>query len=248
MKRFYIEHIKIENNSVRIPGAEARHILKVLRLKKNDGIQLFDKNGNMYSGVIKDYTQKDVTVGIRESRKYEEQRTSSEIILGQAVIKGKKMDYFFQKSTELGVTKIIPFFSERSVPRWDGSRAAQRVEHWQKIVNASVKQSGVRPVPMVEEIKHFPSVVRQNLDGYLKLIFWENEKKENVKSIISSQGLPSKIICVIGPEGGFSENEINIAKDSGFVTVGLGDQMLRSETVSLAILTIFQYERGEFGK
>lgn len=246
MRRFYIENKHIINDTVVVKGEEARHIGRVLRLKSNDNILLFDREGNTYTGIIIDRKHEEVKVKVIDKKK-RRLTNKTNVILCQAITKAKKMDFIVQKSTELGVCRIIPFFSSRCVPKWDSIKASNRVQHWQKIVTASVKQSGVREIPAVENILDFSDLIKKDFEGFLKLILWERESELSLKKIFTSKGIPSKILFVVGPEGGFSEDEIILAKEDGFVPVGLGNYILRAETVPIAVLTIISYENGELG-
>jgi 16S rRNA (uracil1498-N3)-methyltransferase len=247
MRRFYIDDPrKINDDTVRITGDEAGHILRVLRLKKNDCLILFDQQGNIYKGFIVATNRNEVKVKITEKQR-KDASVKTGIILCQAIIRPKKMDFIVQKSTELGVSGIIPFYSSRSIPRWENAKAAGKVAHWQKIVAASIKQSGIRQVPVVENITDFSELIEKDFKGYTKLILWENESQQNLKNIFSAGGVPEKMLFAVGPEGGFSEDEILKAKQRGFVIVGLGKNILRSETAPIALLAIIRYERGDLG-
>lgn len=247
MSCFYIEKKEIVDDKLIVRSSEARHIVNALRLKKNDDILMFDSTGDIYNGTIIETANNVVEIKII-SRKESTERKSSEIVLAQAVIKGKKMDFVVQKSTELGVSGITPFFSSRCIPKWDALKADSRVSHWQKIVASSVKQSGIRKMPIIENVLKYEDILEENrYEGFLKLIFWENEEMTSLKKLFSLNGVQEKIIFIVGPEGGFSENEVLQAKASGFIPVSLGNYMLRAETVSSAVLTIIRYENGEMG-
>lgn len=244
MRRFYIENKSIINNTVVIKGEEARHIRKVLRLKYKDKILLFDKKGNRYTGIIVNQKREEAEVRIIDKKHINESK-KNEIILCQAVMKAKKMDFIVQKSTELGVSRIIPFFSSRCIPRWDNTKAGNKILHWQKIITASVKQSGIRAVPDIENISDFSELIKRDFTGFLKLILWEGSSESSMKKIFSTNFYPSKIIFMVGPEGGFSEEEIFLAEENDFVTIGLGEYILRAETVPIVVLSLIRYESGE---
>jgi 16S rRNA (uracil1498-N3)-methyltransferase len=247
MRRFHIEDNNIIDDSIIINGDKARHIVNVLRLGVNDNIFLFDNEGTTYNGIIVDKEKESIKVKIVD-KKIVREDDKKEIILGQAITKGKKMDFILQKCTELGISSIIPFFSERSIPRWDSIKSMNKVLHWKKIVAASVEQSGIRKMPLVNDMLNLSDLIIKNkFHGFLKLIFWEGEFELGLKKIFSSVSIPEKIIFIVGPEGGFSENEVLLAKKNGFIPVGLGNFTLRAETASIAVLSIIRYEQGRLG-
>jgi 16S rRNA (uracil1498-N3)-methyltransferase len=246
MPRFYIDKETLDKGMVIISGSEARHIGKVLRLKEHDSITLFDDQGTIYEGTIvsKDHAQVKVRIE-RESGTHDQQEAV--ILLGQALTKGSKMDLIVQKSTELGVSRIIPFSSERTVMRYDEKQAMSRVSHWQRIALASVKQSGRRSIPDVENITDFGSLVARDLPGHLKIILWEEEKKVRLRQVLRQRGALTPVVFLVGPEGGFAQHEVACARKQGFIPACLGDTVLRTETVSCAVLSVIRYETGGFG-
>jgi len=240
MRRFHIKKEAIKGNNVFLRGNEARHITKALRLGQNEKVILFDNDGNEYLGVIENTRAAMVMVRIIEARPQVNHDTC-DIILAQAVIKSDKMNFIIQKCTELGIAKIMPFFSARTVPKWSGT-ADHKLRHWQEVVIAALKQSGIRRVPIIENLGCFTDTVRQEYSGYLKLIFWEKETRNSLKNILRSQQPAKRVIFMVGPEGGFTDDEIQIARENGFITVGLGKFILRSETVPMTVLSILRYE------
>ncbi len=247
MRCFYIEELDINSEKTVIKGYKARHIINVLRLGINDNILIFDRGGNTCRAVITGKTRGSVEVRIID-RRMDRGSDKSEVVLAQAITKGRKMDFIVQKSIELGVSAIVPFFSRRSIPRWDRLKAEKKTVHWKKIVSASVEQSGIRKIPAVENIMNFQDLCRKkDYNEFLKLILWENEIEMSLKKIFSSKQVPEKIIFMAGPEGGFSEDEVQTARENDFIPVSIGNYILRSETVSVALLTIIRYEQGMLG-
>lgn len=244
MRRFYLENPPT-SDTVRIAGDEARHISRVLRLKRGDHLVLFDQAGTAYGGVLAESGADGVTVKIHES--FVPESTAAGTVLMQAVLKSKQMDMVVQKSTELGCARIIPFFSSRCIPRWDVPKAAQKQHHWQQIVIAAVKQSGVRRVPIVDHPDSFESVLAMAVDGYLKVLLWEGEQSVRFCTLLQKKKQDQAIIFIVGPEGGFSEAEVELARSYGFCSAGLGRAILRAETVPLAVLSVIGYAAGSIG-
>jgi len=233
-------------NEIEISGAEARHIQKVLRLKKGDEIVLFDGRGTEYWGTIESQRVNWVTVKIgKESTPRRE--SPIEVILGQGLLKGDKMDYVLQKTTEMGVSAIFPFISSRTIPKLGAERFERRWNRWKRIVVESAKQCGRTVPPKIEAMRDFSSILEWAGRDLVKLILWEKEEislKERMGEIDRDS---RKFLFLVGPEGGFCEGEISAARGNGFIPVGLGPRILRSETVGVAVLSILQYEFGDWG-
>lgn len=245
MSKFYIEKNNIFNNKILICRDEARHIMRVLRYKIDDLITLFDSEGTTYECVIKSYENEQIAAEIIE--KIENRNLeSTKIVLAQAVLKFKKMDSVIQKSTELGISRIIPFFSSRSIPKWNSTKCFDKAEHWRNIVKASVKQSGIRKMPCVDNIVSYDEIISSDLNMN-KILFYEKERDVSFKKIIKTIIFPTDILIMVGPEGGFTIEEVSKAKRSGFLTTGIGNFILRAETVPISVLSILQYEAGNLG-
>ena len=126
-------------------------------------------------------------------------------------------------------------------------QAHDRVSHWQKIALASAKQSGIRHIPAVEKVATFKSLAMRNFDGYLKIILWEEENALSLRHVLKTSPALKNVIFLVGPEGGFDAEEVAFARERGFSPVSLGDAILRTETVSMAVLSVMRYETGDFG-
>jgi len=223
------------------------YIKDVLRLKKGDELVLFDGVGHEYSAVIRDFYSSKVCLDIikKETIKLPDTR----ITLAQSLPKGGKIEMIIQKSTELGTSRIIPFISSRSIPRLTGSRATGKAARWRKIAIEASRQCGRGNVPEVSEILSFDEMLDIPDRRALRIILWEAEPKLGIREILTDEkhaGVDSFFI-VIGPEGGFSWEEIEKARQRGFISASLGRLILRTETAPLAILSILQYEKGAFG-
>ena len=156
------------------------------------------------------------------------------------------MDFVIQKSTELGISRIIPFFSSRTIPKWNSTKCFEKAEHWRNIVKASVKQSGIRKMPCVDNIVPYDEIISSALNMN-KILLYEKERNVSIKNIMNTIMFPSDILIMVGPEGGFTIKEVSKAKRSGFLTTGIGNLILRAETVPILILSILQYEAGNLG-
>ncbi len=245
MARFYVENPHWMGDKIEISGAEARHIQRVLRLKKGDDIVLFDGKGMEYWGAIESQRLHRITVKIRKTGT-PRRESPIDVILGQGLLKGNKMDYVFQKNTEMGVSAFFPFISSRTIPVLGRGKDERKWNRWKRIVVESAKQCGRIIPPRVEGIRDLGSILELSFHDFVKLILWEKEEislKERMREVDKKSG---KVLLLVGPEGGFCEEEISAAKGKGFITVGLGPRILRSETAGVAMLSILQYEFGDW--
>ena len=245
MARFYVPHPQIENGILRIEGEEVRHIRKVLRLREGDEVFVFDGSGREYEGTIVEEGTFSVSVLVRTIFSSEKESTL-EITLAQSLLKGEKMDYLVQKATELGVKRIVPFISSRSVPLLEKSKRLERRRRWEKIAIEASKQCGRGVLPKIDPLKDYSQILETVPMESLKLILWE-KGGEKLKGILKKLERESTIFFIVGPEGGLNEEEVEEAKKVGFVPVTLGERILRSETASLCLVSILQYEWGDIG-
>ncbi|MCX8043126.1 MAG: 16S rRNA (uracil(1498)-N(3))-methyltransferase [Desulfobacterota bacterium] len=243
MRRFFIDKRNINGTKAIIEGKEARHAVRVLRLGQGNTIMLFDEDGSVYEGIITDIGKNTVAVDLVTTT-YRHDIIQPDIILAAAVLKSDKMDLVVQKCTELGVTKIIPFFSSRTVPQWGSEAAQKKRSHWNNIAVAAVKQSGARTVPLVDMPIPFDAMLQKmSTTDAARFIMWENEKDVTLKHVLHNTARERSIAVVVGPEGGFTEWEISAARQCGFITTGFGPHVLRAETAAIAVLAIIYYVR-----
>ena len=243
MRRFYLESTP-ENNIARIRGDEARHIEKVLRLGPGDSLELFDADGSVYRAEIESLHRGEVVARIC-ARIAGVSDMDVHITLCQAVVKSQKMDFIVEKCTELGVTEIQPFFARRSVPRWDEDKAAQRVQHWRRIALAAVKQSGARRPPAIEPVLSFKEVIVKSYPDSMRVMLWECERDISLRSLLAN--CSRRIVLIVGPEGGFTNEEASLASSYEFQFAGLGDRILRVETAAIVGVAVAAYEFGALG-
>jgi 16S rRNA (uracil1498-N3)-methyltransferase len=235
----------VEQETLYVEGEEVRHIRKVLRLKEGDEITVFDGLGKEFQGTIVEEGLSSVVIRI-ENVSFSKKDSRLEATLAQSLLKGEKMDYLIQKATELGVQDIIPFLSSRSVPLLEKSKRLERHRRWERIAVEASKQCGRGIVPKIGSVQDFSGMLRTAPSSTLRLILWEKEGMK-LKEILGSSEEKKKIFFVIGPEGGFSQEEIEEGRRAGFIPVTLGKRILRAETASLCFLSILQYEQGDIG-
>lgn len=232
MHRFFVNKEQIPV----ITGSDAHQIKDVLRMKTGDKIDLLDGTGAVYACRIKTIQKNKVDCEILEKRAPGEE-LPIKLALAQCLPKGKKMDLIIQKCTELGISRIIPTLSERSIAK------AGKPERWKKIAKEAAEQCGRTSIPEISPLTKFEDVLKLKTPCALALIPWELEKEITLKQMLKDRK-SSDIFVLIGPEGGFSRKEIELAVDAGFTPVTLGKAILRTETAGMAILAAIRYELG----
>ncbi len=246
--RIYVSPLAEGTSDIELADDTTRYLRNVLRLGPGDEVLFFDGTGWEYRGVIDRFDDRG---GI--ARIVAWQRIPLEIpvriTLAQGLPKGDKMEFIVQKATELGVARIIPFRSSRTVPRRTEERAARRLERWRRIAAEAAEQCGRGDVPEIAETLSFRDALDAAGEKPVKILFWEAERSCSLREIMkgSEARQATEFFLVVGPEGGLSEEEVLIARQSGFLTASLGQLVLRVETAALAILAIFQYECGLIG-
>jgi len=223
---------------------QARYLKTVLRMREGDPLLIFNGTGWEYKAVIRRRTADGIEIEITGRRALP--AAEIHVTLCQAVPKVEKMDGIIRHATELGVERIVPFLAERSVPRWQSEQLPRKRERWQKIAVEASRQCGRPDIPEIGEIVTFERMLRDVPESGLRLIPWEEETKTGIREILRDPARSGmkEFVLVIGPEGGFSAGEIELARQAGFLSVSLGKRVLRVETASLAVLAVLQYERG----
>ncbi len=245
MARFYVPNPHIQNGLLKVEGEEVKHIRKVLRLRAGDEIAVFDGSGKEFEGILVE--ERPSSVMIKVQNVYSSRSDSPlEATLAQSLLKGEKMDILIQKATELGIQKIIPFLSFRSVPLLEKSGRSKRHHRWERIAVEASKQCGRGVIPKIEPLQDYSDMLGRASPDTLRLILWEKEGTR-LKEILERSKERKKIFFVVGPEGGFGREEVEEAEKWGFIPVILGKRILRAETASLCLLSILQYERGDIG-
>ena len=205
-------------------------------------ITLTDSEGNDFRGRVTRLSREEASILIFDAFSSTTE-SSVEIILLQTLPEKERMELIIQKATELGVSAIIPLKSERSISLEERETKQKKAHRWKEIAVKAVQQSRRARVPLVEEYCLFKEALARCREEGLKIILWE-KNGENLKNIIQ-RFRPKRIYAMIGPEGGFTEGEVNLAKDEGFIPIKLGQRILRTETAAIALVGILQYELGD---
>ncbi|MDH5434828.1 MAG: 16S rRNA (uracil(1498)-N(3))-methyltransferase [Gammaproteobacteria bacterium] len=234
--RFFAD-IKLENNTTaKLPSEVSHHCVQVLRYNVGDSLTLFNGDGFDYSAKIVELNKKACQVTI-ESKSKNHSESKLKIHIYQSIAKGDKMDWLLQKSVELGVVSVTPVLSERSNVKLDAKRLEKKIQHWQKVVISACEQSGRAVIPKV----HTPI----RFDQYKPQSEFALYLHPQASNSISNIGKAESIDILIGPEGGFSDLEISDFNQRQFTDINLGKRILRTETASLAIISILQNLYGD---
>jgi 16S rRNA (uracil1498-N3)-methyltransferase len=259
MPRIFLPALSVTDNRVILAGEKAHYLSAVLRCKKGDELIVFDGNGNCVLTAIERVDKREVIAEVIRHFPCDFE-SPVHIILVQGLLKGEKMDWVIQKTTELGVREIIPVITERSQVR-----ETRKAARWRKIAEEASRQSGRSVVPVVHEPLELKEFLRRNefnrhgdaetrRCGDVKgFVFWEDgwaSFNEAVKKISVSPGHPftvSPIHLLIGPEGGFTHDEVALAEENSFLVVSLGKRILRAETAAISAVTLVQFLLGDMG-
>ena len=230
---------------VDLSESAARHAVRVLRLRENDGLTLFDGTGGEVSARIV-HIARDAVVAEAMQRIDLECESPIDITLVQALQSGEKMDLTVQKAVELGVKRIVPVTSQRSVVRLEGERAQRRVAHWQAVAVSACEQCGRNRVPEVCDLVGLRQwLARPAPDGEIVRVLLD-PRSNNTLGSLSRPRAGERVELLIGAEGGLSPEEIELALQAGFNGVRLGPRVLRTETAGLAALAVIQCLWGDF--
>jgi len=205
-------------------------------------VTLTDSEGEEFRGRVLHLSETEASIFIFDAFPLGTE-SSLEIILLQALPEKERMEFIIQKATELGVSAIIPFISKKSISLEERETRQKKSHRWQHIAVKAVRQSRRAKVPRVGGCCSFEEALKDSRGNGLKIILWE-KRGENLKNILK-QHLRKIIYVMVGPEGGFTETEVELAKGEGFVPVKLGQRILRTETAAMVIVGILQYELGD---
>lgn len=227
MARIYVDGSRGKKEIV-LGSREAHYLRDVLRMKKGDKVIVFDQEEGR--GYIRDDSRKNMVISIEEWNEVREQRDVP-VVLAQSILKGEKMDMVIEKSTEIGVTSIIPLISERVIPRCSGSEKKRR---WERIAVEASRLCGRLMPPVISPPVSLYDFLEMDLPG-MKIVPWEGEKETMLFDILKR--IYREVTVVIGPEGGFHEKEIVLLRNAGFEAVSLGPLIFRSDTASIYTLS-----------
>ena len=246
MHHFFVEPSQIQGNHIFIDGPDVNHIRNVLRMNPGEEVNVTDGSGEkVYRCAIASIGEDKVELNIMWAQE-KGMELPSKIYLFQGLPKSDKMELIIQKAVELGVYEIIPMATARAVVKLDQKKAAAKVKRWQAISESAAKQSNRLLIPEVKEPVKFSEALKLASDLDVRLIPYElAEGMDGTRRIIQSVKPGQSVAVFIGPEGGFEEAEVELAKEAGFQAITLGRRILRTETAGMTVLSILMYQLEE---
>jgi 16S rRNA (uracil1498-N3)-methyltransferase len=243
LPRIYLPHPLATGDLWDAADDLARYLGTILRMRTGDPLVVFNGTGWEYEAVLRQ-TEPGLVLEIGARRAVPADRI--EITLCQAIPKMDKLEAVIRHATELGAGRILPFFAERSVPRWPAEKSPLKRARWQKISVEACRQCGRADIPEIGEITSFAGMLKKARPEGLNLILWEEESRQGIRAVLRDPAYAETrdFLLVIGPEGGFTRKEVDQARAAGFLSVSLGKRVLRVDTAAVAAMAILQYERG----
>jgi 16S rRNA (uracil1498-N3)-methyltransferase len=245
LARLFVDPRKLGDDILIVSDEDHRYLTRVLRLGIGEPLVLFDGHGQEAEARILRIGPRALELKIETRRRVEAARRP-DVTLIQGLTKGEKLEMVVQKATELGVARIIPVTSQRSVPRIEAVRAIGRRTRWQKIAREAARQSGRADVPEVEPVTVLETALASAQRDALRLMLWEGDRRHSLRDALPAER-PEQIVVAVGPEGGFAPAEVEAARQAGFGVAGLGERILRAETAALTVLAILGFVFGDLG-
>jgi len=243
MQRYFVRASDVDQQkqSVTITGEDVGHIVKVMRFSPGDRIICCDGTGNCYMTAIQEIRRDQVNCRLME-KIHDDRELPVHVTIAQGLPKGDKMDLIVQKGTELGARALIPFTSSRTIVQLDEKKQAKRIERWNKIAKEASEQSHRSIVPEISGVLSWKQLLKIADQFDLALLAFEGERVTTLYSYLQNLKGNLKILIIVGPEGGFSEEEAAEAGAAGFKSVMLGNRILRTETAALYALSCISYQ------
>jgi 16S rRNA (uracil1498-N3)-methyltransferase len=239
ISRLFLDTPLHTDNTVSLQGEQLNYVARVLRLKPGAHLTVFNGQGGEYSAQLESVSKRsaDLIIGEFNDRDCE---SPLDLTLVQGVSRGERMDYTIQKATELGVTRIIPVFTQRSMVSLDGERLEKRQHHWQGVVRSACEQCGRNRLPIIESAMALPEYLEQDVAGTKLLL--DPRANDSLHAMSAPGGCT---YLLIGPEGGLDDQERVLARSRGYTGIRLGPRVLRTETAAVACIAAMQTLWGD---
>ncbi len=240
MNRFFVEKINLKDKQIILDDhAQAHHLRDVLRVKPLELVAVFDNQGNEYIASVIEIGADAIKLEIKEKRPLKD--SGIKITVACAIPKKVKMDDIVDKLTQLGVERIIPLLTERVIVKIDAKNAQSKLSRWRKIAQSASEQSQRNIVPVIDKVKSLEEVLKEADKFDLKIIptLEGNIKKLSLRGAIAAKQ-PQNIFVLIGPEGGFTPDEVTKALEMGFLPITLGNLVLRVDTAAIAVVSFIK--------
>jgi len=242
MPAFYCPPEDIKGDTLLLTGEEAHHLTRVMRHRVGDVVAVVDGTGGEYDAGVETLSPERVECRIKARRR----RTAepiAQVVLAQALAKGAHFDLVVEKATEVGVAGILPMTTERTVVVLEEEG---RRERWRKIAISAMKQSERSVLPAIEKVCEFRDVVLRAKEFDLALLAWEDERQK-LRDLMRPKKEVRRVLILVGPEGGFSQEEVSLAQSRHIVTFSMGTRKLRTETAGVLATALVLHELGDLG-
>jgi 16S rRNA (uracil1498-N3)-methyltransferase len=243
MHRFFLTPSDFAHEQVTFPPETARQMHLVLRLKPGETVIVLDGEGNEYDVEITELDSQSA-VGRVTSQRLSTSEPKTRITLLLCLTQREKFEWILQKCTEVGVSEIFPVISSRSLVQ-SGKDITSKFDRWQRILREAAEQSHRGHIPHLREPVRFNEALKlSEIVHDLRLIPWEGETTRGLREVLEKDKSKG-VTLLIGPEGGFSEDEVIAAQNAGFLPVSLGPRILRMETAAIAAVVMVLFQRGD---
>ena len=239
LTRIYVDQELTPGSIVQLPAETGSHLARVLRVRSGDELTLFSGDGREFHGSVDSVRGSRVTAAVGGSADVDRE-SSFTVTLVQCVPRGDRMDFIVQKATELGVARIVPVLSQRSVVRLDAGQAESKAAHWRAVAVSACEQCGRNRIPVLEAAVPLVNYLGSSTGNSIRLVL-EPESDANP----APPDLEGGAEIAIGPEGGFAPEELDAFRIAGFRCMQLGPRILRTETAAIAALTWLQTRFGD---
>lgn len=241
MTRIFLDQALHNGAEIELPDGPARHVAQVLRMRVGDTLTVFNGQGGEFRAELLDVAKRRVSIRLGTHQPVERESPLA-VHLAQCVSKGDRMDWAIQKAVELGVTRITPVVSERSVVKLSDERWQKKLEHWRGVVIAACEQSGRTRLPELLDACTLSDYLGQETAGCRWVLAPGSDAR------LPQAGVAGAVALLIGPEGGLSERDLHLADLAGFHRLSLGPRILRTETAAAAALTAVQLRFGDLAE
>lgn len=238
--RFYESQPMKTGEEITLSDTVVQHVSRSLRMRPGDTLRLFNGDGKEYSASLTAVEKRSARAHITDEH-HPSTETDLKVSIGQTLSRGERMDFAVQKSTEMGVSHITPLFSERCEVKLPPERQQKRIHHWQQIAISACEQSGRVTPPEISSPDTLKNWIASQ-DAELKLVLHHHSEQP-----LQEMVRPASVALLIGPEGGLTEDEVELAIQHGFKPLTLGPRVMRTETAPIAALTLLNYLWGDLG-
>jgi 16S rRNA (uracil1498-N3)-methyltransferase len=240
-RRFFVDPSRIVEGEASIVGDAAHQITNVLRLTTGDRIVLLDGSGCEHEAELTALSRDCVRAWVVKTTECDTE-PSLKLTLAVCLPKGDKLDLIVQKCTELGISRMIAVNSERTVARIDPAKVEERLARWRRIAAEAAEQAGRAKAPEICGVLSYEDLAAEMRTYGLVMLAWEDEQRTSLREVLAKHQVGDSVMLIVGPEGGLTDREVQLARDAGARCVSLGRRTLRCETAAIAACAAIMYE------